>query len=465
MNPIVSKLLKLSGISSILNSKSNSKSSNKPTLLEHKHKNLPSALPDNNNYKLQPDSNNSSNKELLFEKEMAKAIENEDFEIYYQPQVNTEGIIYGAEALLRWNHHEWGSVSPGEFIPLAEETQLINPISDWVIKKVCSQLSNWKDKGLDVRPVSINLSPVRLMEDGLVEFVTQQLEMNNIPSTYLEFEITENTLLKIDESVLSTLEELKELGIKIAIDDFGTGYSSIEYLREVHADTLKIDQVFIKNMSTTNKKDVAIVSSILHLAKGLNMRVVAEGVEEYEQFHFLKQKECDYIQGYLFSKSVPADMYEKLLRIGYIKPVKYGVKLERERRKYFRFEFPFPVLGEMTIIEVNNRRVDVGATEILIKDISLGGLKVQSTLKLPINTDFKFRLKFFVMDEQFNIEGAVQWKDEAKGDTFLYGIAFNLTQMDDDRLAPIINKMSALRNSNQEIPGTEFIYDDSLFFG
>ena len=237
--------------------------------------------------------------------------------------------------------------------------------------------------------------------------------------------------MKIDKSVLSTIEELKELGIRIAIDDFGTGYSSIEYLREFHADTLKIDQVFIKNMSTTNEKDTVIVSSILHLAKGLNMRIVAEGVEEYEQFHFLKQKECDYIQGYLFSKPVPADMYEKLLRIGYIKPVKYDVKPERERRRYYRFDFPFPVLGEMTITEVNNRRVNVGATEILIKDISLGGLKVQSTLKLPINADFKFRFKFIMMDEQFNIKGTVQWKDEAKGDTFLYGIAYDLSQMDE----------------------------------
>src|SRR5690606_13049115 len=110
-----------------------------------------------------------------------------------QPQVNTEGVICGAEALLRWNHHEWGNVSPGEFIPIAEETHLINEISDWVIKKVCSQLRSWVDNGLNVRPISINLSPVRLMEEGLVELVTMQLEMNHIPATYLEFEITENS--------------------------------------------------------------------------------------------------------------------------------------------------------------------------------------------------------------------------------------------------------------------------------
>lgn len=443
------KLLKRSSVSTIYN--------HKPTLLE-----VPTTQPDHN--KLQPDSNNNTNKAHLLEKEMARAIENEDFEIYYQPQVNTDGIIYGAEALLRWNHHEWGFVSPGEFIPIAEETQLINPMSDWVIKKVCSQIRTWKDKGLDVRPVSINVSPVRLMEKGLVEFVTQHLEMNNLQATDLEFEITENSLLKFDKSVLSTLEELQQLGIRIAIDDFGTGYSSLEYLREFHADTLKIDQVFIKNMSITNEKDLAILSSILHLAKGLDLRIVAEGVEEYEQFHFLKQRDCDFIQGYLFSKPVPADMYEKLLRIGYIKPVEHVVKPERERRKYYRFEFPFPVLGEMTITEVNNKKVNVGATEILIKDISLGGVKVQSTLKLPIDTGLKFRIIFGLMNEQFQIEGSLQWKDEANGDTFYYGVASDLSQMDESRLAPIINKMSALRNRNQEIPDTEFIFEDTYAF-
>ncbi|MFS0689347.1 PilZ domain-containing protein [Sporosarcina sp. 179-K 8C2 HS] len=176
----------------------------------------------------------------------------------------------------------------------------------------------------------------------------------------------------------------------------------------------------------------------------------------------MKQKECDYIQGYLFSKPVPADMYEKLLRVGYIKPVKQDVKPAHEKRKFYRFDFPFPVLGQMTITEVNNRRVDVGATEILVKDISLGGVKVQSSLKLPVNADFKFKFKFIVMDEQFNLKGTLRWKDKAKGDTYHYGIASDLCQVDEKRLASIINKMSALRNRNQEIPGTEFVDDDSL---
>lgn len=190
-----------------------------------------------------------------------------------------------------------------------------------MIKKTCSQLRDWKNKGLIIQPISINLSPVRLAKDGFVEFVKQQLEIYHIPATYLKVEITENSLLKSDEDVLNALVELQKLGIKIAIDDFGTGYSSIEYLTTFHVDTLKIDQVFIKNMNPLNNKDATIVSSILYLAKGLDMQVVAEGVEKFEQLQFLKENACDYIQGYLFSRPVPARMYEKLLRVGYINPI------------------------------------------------------------------------------------------------------------------------------------------------
>ena len=435
MNLLFSKLLKLTGISPLETS------------------------PDNN-------SQNSNEKQKL-EKDMQHALENEAFEIYYQPQVNTDGVIHAAEALLRWNHPERGFISPGEFIPLAEENLLINPLTDWVIKQVCSQLRDWKDKGLAVRPISINLSPIRLMEGGLVELVKQQLELFSIPATLLEVEITENSLVKFDGNVLATLDGLKELGIRIALDDFGTGYSSAGFFTEFHADILKIDQVFIKNMDVTNKKDAAIVTSIIHLAKGLDMKIVAEGVEEYEQFQFLKDKDCDYIQGYLFSKPVPAAMYEKLLRVG-------SINLEGNadnstaclaRRKYYRFDFSFSVLGEMTVTEVNKKKVNVGTTDILITDISLGGIKVQSNLKLPKNPDVKFRFLFTMMGEPFDVEGRLRWKQSANGNTYYYGFEFDLTPNDDDRLAPIIHKMSALKSQNKEIPGTEFVYENSnLFF-
>lgn len=254
---------------------------------------------------------------------MRKAILNEEFELYFQPKVEPiRGQIYGAEVLIRWNHNEWGAISPSEFIPIAEENQMINLITDWVIKRVLSLLKEWKAQGYLLRTLSVNVPPIRFMRDGLVELVREQLQINDIPAKYLELEVTESTLLRSDKIVLSKIEELKKLGIKIAIDDFGTGYASFDLLRKFHPDTLKIDQVFVQNIHHENEMDRGIISSILYLAKTLEMKVVAEGVEELHQIEFLKQQECDFIQGYLFSPPVSQSEYERLMKIGYLKPKK-----------------------------------------------------------------------------------------------------------------------------------------------
>ncbi|WP_164670025.1 EAL domain-containing protein [Virgibacillus doumboii] len=414
-----------------------------------------------NNYQLYSFSKDiTSYKKFVLERDMRKAIENEEFEVYYQPQVETAtGVITGAEALIRWNHAEWGLVSPGEFIPLAEENHLVHQIGDWVIENVCKQIRTWKDQGYTVRPISINVSPIRFMKKGLVEFVAEQLAQYDIPAKYLELEITEGSLLKNEKVVLNTLEGLRELGVKIAIDDFGTGYASMVYLREFNADTIKIDQVFIQNISDDNDKDTAIISSVLHLAKGLEMKVIAEGVEAYEQLEFLKQKECDEIQGYLFSKPVPLETFEQMLETGYLKPTKRKIKKvpEEERRSFYRLEFPSPVLGEMTIIEISKRKVNLGSANVLVEDIGLGGLKIVSSLKLPVNSAIKLKFKIELMGEEFLLDGQLAWKNEAKGDTFFYGIEFNISEPEEDRLAAVINKMSVLLKVNNDIPDTNFI--------
>ncbi|MGJ9457966.1 EAL domain-containing protein [Oceanobacillus sp. CF4.6] len=443
---------------------------NKLTLLEHAHSALYHAKKHGKNkyqiYSISKDI--SSYKKYILDRDMREAIVNEEFEIYYQPQVDPQdGLILGAEALIRWNHKDWGLVSPGEFISLAEENHLIHFIGDWVIQNVFAQLKQWKDKGITLRPISINVSPIRFMKKGLVELVSEQLALHQIPAKYIEFEITEGSLLKDEKRVLSTLKGLRDLGVKIAIDDFGTGYSSMEYLRKFKPDTIKIDQIFIKNLTNEDKIDRGIISSILHLAKSIDANIVAEGVEEYEQYEFLQQQECNSIQGYLFSKPVQLEKYEQMIQIGYLKPTKTKMKpvLQEERRDFFRFVFPYHVRGEMTITEVANRKVELGSTKILIEDVSLGGLKMVSSLKLPINEDMKFMFEFKLINELFDLNGILKWKNEEKADMYSYGVSFDLNQHDEDRLAPLINLMSTLRNANQEIPDTEFIYEDAhLFF-
>ncbi|WP_052345759.1 EAL domain-containing protein [Paucisalibacillus sp. EB02] len=272
-------------------------------------------------------------RKLRLENEMLEAMEREDFELYYQPLVETQtGEIMGAEALIRWNHKEWGLISPGEFIPIAEENHLINDISDWVIKKACAQIREWKNKGLQLIPVSVNISPIRLMKKGFTEYVKSQLEAYEVPTAYLGVEITEGSLLKNEKGVIDTLAQLKELGVRVAIDDFGTGFASLNYLREYQADTLKIDQVFIQSRDGQVEKDNIIVGSVMEMAKGLKMKIIAEGVEEYGQYRFLKNRHCDLIQGYLFSRPVPVADFEQILVKGVLEPDPEKVEKDRFRK-------------------------------------------------------------------------------------------------------------------------------------
>ncbi len=414
-----------------------------------------------NNYQLYSVSKDIiSYKNFSLEKDMRTAIEKEEFEVYFQPQVETStGIIQGAEALIRWNHAEWGLVSPGEFIPLAEENHLIHQIGDWVIEHVCKQLRKWKDKGYTLRPIAINVSPIRFIKKGLVEFVSSMLNKYDIPAKYVELEITEGSMLKNEPVVLNTLKELRDLGISIAIDDFGTGHSSLAYIQQFNADTIKIDKSFIQDITAENSSGAAITSSVLHLARGMEMKVVAEGVEEYEQLEFLNQHECDEVQGYLFSKPVPLETFEQMLETGYLKPAKPRVcKVPcEERRKFFRLKFPSALLGEMMILAINERKVNLGSADVLIEDISLGGIKLLTSLKLPVNSSIKLSFNITLMGEPFNLIGELVWKNVAKGDTFHYGIKCSLPEADKDRLAGIINKMSVLVKLNQDIPDTPMI--------
>ena len=182
------------------------------------------------------------------------------------------------------------------------------------------------------------------------------------------------------------------------------------------------------------------------------MKVVAEGVAEYDQFQFLKQRDCDYLQGFLFSKAVPAKDYEKLLRVGYIKPVRPLVKPKsnQERRKNYRSTLPFSVYGEITSSPMHSKRVDLETIEILIKDISLGGMNIQSHTKLRINADIDYRFIFTIMDEPFDLKGTLRWKQEVNENMFYYGVELDLNQNDTNRFTRITNKLTALKNSSSE---------------
>ena len=246
----------------------------------------------------------------LLEKELHGALENGEFEVYYQPQLNIlANKICGFEALLRWHHPKRGLVPPDEFIPLAEETGLIVQIGEWVLRQACEEAAKWPPM---IR-VAVNLSPVQFKGRGLQNSVLGALAAGGLSPDRLELEITETVLLQKGESTLATLHKLRSLGIGIAMDDFGTGYSSLSYLRSFPFDKIKIDRSFIQNLSSSGDAS-AIVRTVTRLASDLGMVSTAEGVETREDLDFLRESGCTEIQGYLISAAVPAHAITKLLR-------------------------------------------------------------------------------------------------------------------------------------------------------
>ena len=252
---------------------------------------------------------------LSFETNLRQALERDEFILHYQPKVDlVTGNVIGMEALLRWQNPELGLVSPAEFIPLAEETGLIVAIGEWVIRTACKQNKAWQAAGLPSLRISVNLSARQFKEKNLVERVAQALKETGLEARYLELELTES-LLQTPETTITPLKELHALGIHLSIDDFGTGYSSLSYLKRFPIDTLKIDRSFVRDI-TTDADDAAIANAIITMAHSLGMYVVAEGVETGEQLAFLCQRKCDSMQGYYFSKPLPADAFVSLIKEG-----------------------------------------------------------------------------------------------------------------------------------------------------
>lgn len=245
---------------------------------------------------------------LILEQELHQALAKNEFFLEYQPQINLKtGRIESVEALVRWQHPTRGVVSPDIFISIAEETGQIIELGEWVLKTACLQAKMWQELGLPKMKVAVNLSLGQLFQGDLVSMVEDVLVRTKLEPRYLQLEITESMTMNIDQMTL-LLRELKSLGIQIAVDDFGTGYSSLSYLKDFPIDCLKIDRAFVRNIQH-DKNDEALVSMILSMAKHLSLKVVAEGIEEINQLAFLLKGECDYIQGYLFSKPITAEQF------------------------------------------------------------------------------------------------------------------------------------------------------------
>ena len=256
------------------------------------------------------------------------ALENKEYFIVYQPLVDVrKNQIIGAEALLRWNSPHKGVISPGAFIPLLEESGLIVGVGEWVLREVCRQNKLWQDEGLMPMVISVNVSPIQFEREDFVDRVKEVLKETKLKAKYLQLEITEGIAMQNTADQLKKLHELRNMGVKIAIDDFGTGYSSLSYFKEFPVSSLKIDQSFVQDILKEGN-DKAIISAIISMGHNLGLLTTAEGVETEEQLEFIKEQGCDNVQGYLFSKPITSEDFEKLIKYGKaIKPAILPMKL------------------------------------------------------------------------------------------------------------------------------------------
>ncbi|MEG4276941.1 EAL domain-containing response regulator [Microcoleus sp. MON1_C1] len=258
---------------------------------------------------------NTADKLEQIKTSLCNALEREEFQVYYQPQVNVQtGKIISAEALVRWVHPEKGLISPAEFIPAAEETGFIVPLGEWVLQTACRQMQVWQNAGFPLR-IAVNLSARQFRQPELSSRVAQILAETGLEANSLELELTESLMVEDAESAIATLQHLKNLGVCISLDDFGTGYSSLSYLTQYPFDTLKIDRCFISKI-TDGCTNAAIVKAIIEMAHSLCLEVIAEGVETEAEKDFLWRYKCDMMQGYLFSPPLTAADFEQLLLEG-----------------------------------------------------------------------------------------------------------------------------------------------------
>ena len=255
---------------------------------------------------------NDLHRKNKFEKGLQQALEKDEFTLYYQPQLDIKSLrIVGAEALIRWNNPELGLISPGEFIPMAEETGLIVPIGEWVLRTALKEAMTWNESGHRLK-VAVNVSALQFQKKSCVKLIQQILWKAKFDPKCLELELTEGVTLLNPENAIAKLQALNQLGVNISIDDFGTGYSSLSYLKDLPVTTVKIDRSFMKDI-TTDRRDKAVVSAIVAMAKTMEFNIIAEGVETEDQLAILRELNCDQVQGFLFSKPLPVEEFRKLL--------------------------------------------------------------------------------------------------------------------------------------------------------
>lgn len=366
-------------------------------------------------------------KQVVLRNDLIKAIERNQFQIYYQAQVRLESSdILAAEALVRWEHPEWGMVSPNEFIPLAEETGFIINLGNWMLREVCKTYKKWMEQGMAPIKVSVNYSSIQFFERNFVENILNIIGEYNLNPHFLIMEITESVFMKNPEKAIVDIKRLQAAGIQVALDDFGTGFSSLSYLNSFNIDILKIDRSFIKNVLLDDASTI-ITRSVIDLAQELSIKLVAEGIENMEQLSYLKDLNCYTGQGYLYNKPMPSAEFEQLLAKEKCMPTQIlnEKKAGRENRKYLRIKLPKLLEADMSVIDTPAQKFKIGSIKVEVKNISSEGLCFAAGIRLPVNRELMLQFTIPRADgRDSTVCGYPVWTQEIEENLYEYGVEF-----------------------------------------
>jgi EAL domain-containing protein (putative c-di-GMP-specific phosphodiesterase class I) len=391
--------------------------------------------------------------------DLAKAISSNQFRVHYQPEIDLQtNEIFAAEAFIRWEHPVFGILLPREFVSIAEESDFILEMGDWILNEVCRNYSEWLKEGLPPIKISVNYSSIQFFQKDFVENIRAITERHGLKPDFIIIEILERVSINNFNLVRTNIDKLHELGINVALDDFGTGFSSLEYLSKLHIDILKIDRLFTQT-TPNDKTNAIIIETILNLAEKLGILAVAEGIETQEQLDFLKNISCPAGQGFYFSRPMPSQECKSLLRERTCSPEKLQQPAEnnQEKRKYSRHRFPLYLEASMTILKYHGQDVHFGSTLVLIQDIGAGGLCFFTTLCIPVKSNLMIQFTTTLLGKQVVFYGTPVWGKEVKGNLYKYGVHFKISEEKQTGLDAFIRQLQLETDGDVENLSGDFV--------
>lgn len=408
-------------------------------------------------------------KSFILTSQIHDALHNGQIEQWYQPKINIQtNRVSGAESLLRWNHPEWGIIHAYEFISIVNQADMILEVSIWAFHHLCRKIREWKDQNLYVPVLSINLPGIALMNMDLGKNILDIMEQYQIPASAIALEISETNQIWDENEALNILGFLADRGITISLDNFGKTYAGLYYFRRLPLNEVKLDRSFIQEIEEDNTLQT-ILQSVVTMAHGVHMTVVAEGIETSEQLSILRNLHVDEGQGYLWSPAISKHEFERILA----DPAAWIATFDLadqpytgpDRRQYFRIPIEVGMLGQLSLYELGGKRVKTGNTEIVIENIGPGGLRFLSTLRFPVKVDFRVKWTIKFDDQYYTYIGRIVWLREQKKGVIRYGAIFEMEDHERAHLIQLLNSFAIhLRRSSSYQGGYDLLQKDKYAY-